>query len=343
MAKDFPDLYFLVDGLLAKGNLAMLGGRAKGGKSWLVCQLAQAVDMGIPFLGKQTKQGRVLYFPLEDGERRIQQRAGFLGWKPERAAVHFTIANFDGDGVPGPGLLQIEQLAPDYDLIIVDTLIATLSGRAKENDNAQMGEIVNELARIAHTHNVCIVLVHHTGKGLREDVFDLLRGASALRGAYDLGLLLERKQGEREAILHCESRDLSVEPITIQQAENGAGWECIGNGHYIKELRAGRQIVETITEHGEGLTVKELAEFSGKSQQTIRDQLLKAEKRGQVEQATDPAKAKGKPAAGWWLTPAAGGNGAPTFAKQPDLLTQPDKDNQNNPTKTTQTTNKDNP
>jgi hypothetical protein len=46
MAKDFPDLYFLVDGLLAKGNLAMLGGRAKGGKSWLVCQLAQAVDMG---------------------------------------------------------------------------------------------------------------------------------------------------------------------------------------------------------------------------------------------------------------------------------------------------------
>lgn len=322
LSQEFPPLVFLVDGILARGHLAMIGGRPKSGKSWLVLQLAQAVDQGLVFLDRQTRRGRVLYIALEDGARRIYQRANVLRWRPtDGAAVLFDIANFDGDVVPGPGLAQIAALAADFDLIIIDTLIATLSGRASENDNVQMGMIVNELARIAHDSETAVLLVHHTGKGFSENVFDLLRGASALRGAYDVGLLLERKQDEREAILHMESRDVDLSNMTIRQADGGAGWECIGAASELKRIRAGRVIVETIRESGEGLTAKELAEASGKSVQTIRAQLATAETNNLVAQYTEPPSGATKPAARWWLTAEAGGAGVPAdLPRQSALL-----------------------
>ena len=60
----YPPRQFLIDGILARGNLAMLGGRPKSGKSWLAFQLAQAIDAGMPFLGKATTKTNVLYMAL---------------------------------------------------------------------------------------------------------------------------------------------------------------------------------------------------------------------------------------------------------------------------------------
>lgn len=305
LAQDFPPLKFWVDGLIAEGHLVMLGGRPKSGKSWLTLQLAQAIDQGFSFLGRDTRRGRVLLIALEDGQRRVNQRANIIRWRPDNASVCFEIAHFNGDGKTvdiGPGLKQLEAVAADYDLVIVDTLIATLNGRANENDNASMGAVVNELARIAHTTNAAVVVVHHTGKGSAENVFDLLRGASALRGGYDVGLLLERKQDEREAILHVESRDFDATSMTIRQSETGEGWECLGNGRYLTEIRAGRAIVSAIQQHGEGLTAKELAEATGKSEQTIRNQLNNAEAKGLVRQEKEDREKSLKPVAVWYLS-----------------------------------------
>ncbi|MBX3057452.1 MAG: AAA family ATPase [Anaerolineae bacterium] len=311
LAQNFPPLHFLVDGLLAKGHLAMLGGRPKSGKSWLTLQLAQAIDQGRAFLGRETRRGRVLLIALEDGRRRVYQRCQILKWQPRDTAVCFDIAHFNGDGKTvdiGPGLKQLEAAAADYDLVIIDTLIATLNGRANENDNASMGAVVNELARIAHDTETAILLVHHTGKGSAENIFDLLRGASALRGGYDVGMVLARKQEEREAILHVESRDFDAESLTIRQADGGAGWECLGNGRVLEEVRAGREIVAAIIRYGEGLTVKELADGSGKSEQTIRDQLKRAFARGLVRQEKEERENSLKPVAVWYLTEAGGVN-----------------------------------
>jgi hypothetical protein len=325
--KEFKPLVFLVAALLAKGNLAMLGGRAKGGKSWLLLQLAKAIDKALPFLGHETRRGRVLFIALEDGARRIQQRLKLLKWQPEQAVFLFDVAHFDDDGVHGPGVAQIEVLAPEFDLIIIDTLIATLSGRANENDNTQMATIVNKLAQIAHESDCAVILSHHTGKGGADDIFLTLRGASSLRGAYDLGMVLERKQGEREAILHFESRDLEIDNLTIRQSDGGAGWECLGGASELPRIRAGRAIVTALQEHGDGCTVAELAAACGKSEQTLRRQLQTAEKRALVVQATEPPSGSGKPAARWWLTEAAGGNGVPAdFGKTTDTPQDAEKD-----------------
>lgn len=303
LAQTFDPLVFLVNNILAKGHLAMLGGRPKSGKSWLVLQLAQAIDQGLPFLGQETRRGRVLYIALEDGKRRIYQRCQLMRWRPTTgAAVLFEIGHFDGNGVSGPGLGQVAQLADEFDLIIIDTLIATFCGRVNENDNVQMGMIVNELARVAHASDTAILLCHHTSKGSSENVFDLLRGASALRGAYDVGLLLERKQDEREAILHLESRDVDLANLTIRQAVNGAGWECLGSGQELKRIRAGRRVVEVLEgAGGDGLTREEIAEQLGITPQSAGAQLRNAERDGLVSRESEQREGSAKPVDLWYL------------------------------------------
>jgi hypothetical protein len=302
VAQEYPPLTFLIDGVLAKGHLAMLGGRPKSGKSWLVLQLAQAVDSGRSFLGKEVRRGRVLLIALEDGERRVHQRAKVLRWQPSNGAgVSFNIANFDADGLPGPGVAQLEQLAGDYDLIIVDTLIATLSGKANENDNTAMGAIVNDLARIAHANETAILLVHHTGKGTAESVFDMLRGASAIRGGYDLGMVLERKQGEREGVLHMESRDVDLNSMTIRQADTGAGWECLGDGQELVKIRAGRRAAQAMREHGDPVTADELGKMLGVTRQAAGKQLEALESKGLVTRRPEEREGSKKPVDVWQL------------------------------------------
>lgn len=149
----------------------------------------------------------------------------------------------------------------------------------------QMGAIVNQLADIAHRNDTTIILVHHTGKGMAESIFDTLRGASAIRGAYDVGLVLERKQEESEAILHGESRDIDLKPITIRQAANGTGWDYVGNSAAINKIRKGRKVVRAMLENdpkNDGLKVDELVELLEVSTNAVRKQLRGGEELGYV-------------------------------------------------------------
>jgi hypothetical protein len=164
-----------------------------------------------------------------------------------------------------------------------------------------MGAIMNDLAQIAHDTDTAILLNHHTGKGAAEDVFNLLRGASAFRGGYDVGMVLERKRGEREALLHMESRDVDLSSLTIRQAENGAGWECLGNGNEIEKIRAGRAVIDAMSRHGDGVTAEELAQLMNKSKSTVHSQLTLAERDGHIHRQKRDSE-NGRPADVWYLT-----------------------------------------
>ena len=308
LTRDFPPLVWLVPGLIALGQLVLLGGRPKGGKSWLVLQLIQCVDTGQPFLGKETRTAKALYIALEDGERRVYQRCQLLKWQPRQAAVLFHVPRFDGpDGLAGPGLTQIDRLAWQYDLIVIDTLVATLSGGINENDNTRMGVIINDLARIAHTTDTAVVLVHHTGKNSGgDDIFNTLRGASAIRGGYDVGFLLDRKPGESEAVLHAESRDVDVENMTIRQSSDGAGWEYVGSSFEIEKIRAGKQTLQAMLEMDQehaGLTVKEIATFRNVSEATTYKQLERLEASAYVLREEQSSTQMGKKADIWYVAP----------------------------------------
>jgi len=302
VAQEFPPQQFLVDGLIPAGQLVMLGGRGKAGKSWLVLQLIAAVDRGIMFLGKPTKRGRVLYLALEDGRRRMNQRPKILRWQPSPAVdISFRVANFDHGG---EGLAHIRQAIADkrYDLVVIDTLIKTLSAAADENSNTEMAAICNELADMAHDSGAAIVIVHHTSKVKTENPFDNLRGASAIRNAYDVGLLLRREHNQREATLHVESRDFDADDMTIKQADNGAGWEYLGDAAVGVALAAGRIGVADLMAAGDGSTTAEIAAAVNKSVQSVRGTMNTAAKHFLVVNKPEKDGTGKKSVDRWYLT-----------------------------------------
>ena len=283
VALEFPTQRFLVDGLIPAGQLIMLGGRGKAGKSWLILQLIAAVDRGQPFLGRSTAAGKVLYLALEDGRRRLNQRPKILKWKPSPSVdVAFKIDKFDAGG---EGLSHLRQAIAvnGYDLVVIDTLVKTLSASADENNNPQMAAICNDLADMAHDSGAAILVIHHTSKQLVENPFDALRGASAIRDAYDVGAMLVRKHADKEATLHFEARDFDIQDVTIRQVENGAGWEYVSEAAVNVAEKAGRVGADLVRLHGDDFTADELAEMSGKTVQAVRASLKTAAKYELVE------------------------------------------------------------
>ncbi|MCZ7554753.1 MAG: helicase RepA family protein [Anaerolineales bacterium] len=291
-SRDYPPRKPLIEGLIYRGNCAILAGRPKSGKSWLLFQMAEAIGAGRPFLGRQTTKAKVLYLALEDGERRIHERMHVRKWQAMgNVSFVFGCLPFDGDGA---GLAQVGAAATDFDVIIIDTLIAVLSAETKENDNTAMGAILNGIARYAHESDKAVVLSHHTGKGDSEDPFDAIRGASSIRGAYDLGIVIQRKTKEREAVLRIESRDIEADDMTII-FDGATGWSYEGDASAYEGITAGRKVVKALAELGDGKTAEEIAEHMGVTRQAAQQQLQKAEGRSLVRrESVREGKAKAK-------------------------------------------------
>jgi hypothetical protein len=65
---------YTVDGLLAENTHTVLSGPAKSGKSTLVYRLVVHARMGLPFLGRTTKQCNVLWLALEERDYRFHRK-----------------------------------------------------------------------------------------------------------------------------------------------------------------------------------------------------------------------------------------------------------------------------
>ncbi len=293
--RQYPPREFLLDGLIARGDCVFLAGRPKSGKSWLLLQLAAAIDTGSPFLGRQTKRGGVLFIALEDGERRIHERLHIRKWRPTSSAFAFGLLPLT-DG----GLAQIEQAMGGFSAIFIDTLRAACGPEADENDNAEMGHIVQSLADLAHRAETAVVVSHHVRKGEAEDPFDLIRGAGAIRGAYDTGIVLQRKPKEAEAILRIESRDTEADDMTIK-FDSATGWSYEGNGQRILDIRAGRAVLRALYDLGDDQPTEAVAERLGVSKEAARKQLTSALGQGLVSRKDEQTQQGRKPRDLWSL------------------------------------------
>ena len=77
MDKRLPPAKFCVESLIPRG-LCILGGAPKVGKSWFVLDLCVHIARGEPLWEFPVTKGEVLYFCLEDSERRIQERLNIV-------------------------------------------------------------------------------------------------------------------------------------------------------------------------------------------------------------------------------------------------------------------------
>lgn len=261
---------------IAEG-VTLLAGKPKLGKSWLVLDIARAVASGTRAFGSlSVAQGQVLGLFLEDSERRLQARLRKLdnsGSEVWPSDFHLTTqwSRLD-DG----GLADLDnwcRQVPNPKLIAVDTLakIRPSTGSRKSQYDLDY-EALTGLHEIAHTHQVAIVVVHHTRKADAEDVFDTVSGTLGLTGSADSILILSKRSGK--VVLNARGRDIE-ESETALSFDGGTGqWIALGAASDVFVSDERSRIVTVLENSPEPMSPKEIMLATNNPNRNATDILL---------------------------------------------------------------------
>lgn len=170
-----PEHEWLVDGVLSKHDRSIIAGPSKSGKSFLAIHASLAVARGVPFFGRATRQGLVVY-QAGEGARGVRKRLRAYRRThglTVKDAIPFVLLTsrvdlYNHDGDTSALVEEINALKADYqvplELVVIDTL-ATATAGADENSGRDMSAALANVARIAEGCGAHVMLVHHMNAG----------------------------------------------------------------------------------------------------------------------------------------------------------------------------------
>lgn len=232
--REFAPIKWFAKPILHEGA-TLLSGDPKVGKSFLALQIALAIaGSESTVLGSLPVEnhGRVLYLAFDDGnERRLHDRLHQLTSDVE-AIKNIDVVYRNDLPTVGTGLCDLvdQHLKhTSYAAVVLDTLgsVQSLSG----NQNVYKAEYQETilLQKLAATHRICLLIVHHTnksnGKGTNKAVNDPVgraSGSHGVTGAVDSVLLLSSSGGD-SVTLTARPRDNEETVYSLRRLENG-GW-----------------------------------------------------------------------------------------------------------------------
>lgn len=282
-----PAVEWLVRGLLGQGDVHVIGGDPKAGKTWMEAELAVAVASGTKAFGEfnVAEPGHVAMLFCEDGRKALRNRFRAIAHGRQipldralkrlhlwpRASV--DLLNDDDCA----GILASCRSLPEMPVLIcIDPLRDANSG--EENSNDDMRRVMHRARALRDVTGATILIVHHMSKPAKESrndqrgsLFHRFRGASAIRGAYDGGIAVEglfKAESTIKAKIEVElraGRGAGVFGLHLdiqdddEGAANVAGWAFHrdpqammneGGGEDGDGLRArGRQLIDVMRVH----------------------------------------------------------------------------------------------
>ena len=176
---------------------------------------------------------------------------------------------------------------PDAGLVVVDILKVvrpSVSGNRGIYDADY--EALQSMRRLAGTHGVPILVVHHTRKMAAVDPVDEVSGSTGLSGGADGIMVLKRDRGKAEAYLHVTGREIENETeLALRWDASLASWTLAGNADEYRLSQERRSLIEALGAGG-GMSPKELAEILDKSVGSVKVLLGEMVKAGQVSNPT---------------------------------------------------------
>lgn len=221
----YPPKIPVIENLLYNG-MYFFAGAPKIGKSFFVAQLGYHVSMGLPLWDYPVRQGTVLYLALEDDYGRLQKRLSKMFGMESSEHFHFaTRAKTLNDGL-GEQLNQFVAKHKDARLIIVDTFQKVREVSGDKFSYASDYEIVAKLKQFSDTHNICLLVVHHTRKMESSDSMEMISGSTGLLGAADGAFtLLKEKRTDNKAVLEVVGRDQQDQKLYLDFDRSLCLWE----------------------------------------------------------------------------------------------------------------------
>jgi len=285
MGIDFPELAAIVPGLILPG-VTVLASKPKIGKSCLCLNIGMGLATGTEALGVPVERREVLYIALEDTERQMQERLSkiLLRGVPAPDGLHFA---FGWRGINDAGLQDLDgwlTANPETKMVIID-ILARIRGR-KRGGGSMYDADYEEIAKIkavADTHEVAILIVHHTRKAGSRDLFDLVSGSTGLTGAADTIALLFRERFQPNAVLAISGRDQEDVELALRFDAETATWEMLGQADEARLTPERREIVELLKKAGSPMRLKEIAEALGKKKSNVANLLNDLGDQGMVD------------------------------------------------------------
>lgn len=241
---DIPPIEWLVENILPVG-LSMIGAPSKYFKSYMALGLCISVCGGKCFLNFNSKKHGCLYLDLESTNRRPKSRLDqILGPGEQKPDNLYIITGADNLGRIGAGFeQQIEyQLTehPDIKLIIVD-VFQMIRQPAKRNQSGYDRDYddFKVLKQIADSHNIGLMLIHHTRK-MKDpaDVFNELSGSVGVMGALDCAWVITKDDRfSDEGTLNITGRDMESQKLKIRFNKKTFQWEYVGTAEDIETQR----------------------------------------------------------------------------------------------------------
>jgi hypothetical protein len=271
--EDFNDE--IVEGVLGRGSMAALYGDSNSGKTFLAIDIGAAVGRGVPWLGRNTEMGLVVYLATEaprSVQRRLKAYQRHRGIKvPGFAIVRSPINLYEENADTAAVEALVSKIEAQYGrkvtLIIGDTL-ARISAGANENSGEDMGVVLRNCDRIVQGTGATFLWIHHTGKEQARG----MRGWSGMRAAIDteIEIVADDSTGIHSAEI-TKQRDLGgkgdrfgfrLEPVllgTNPWGKSRSSCVVVSTDAPPKRQRAKRPseiagaIVEVLTQRGSGM------------------------------------------------------------------------------------------
>ena len=247
---DWPEPVWVVEKMLPTG-LGFIGGKPKGGKSWLMLQLAWCVGTGAHFLGYKTNKGKVLYMALEDSKRRLKSRMKKQGWTNGTNVRFMTLEQFDsriGNLSKGGGRKLVEIMKDDlFNLIIIDTQARAFGGN-NQFDPSEVLDVLSPIQKTAIELNTTVLFVDHMPKltGANKDIISDLYGSVAKVGVADTLLGLYRDRGQTGATLSVLGREVIEFDLNVTVDWDTGTWSAESPLTGMKYTEARFKILEAL-------------------------------------------------------------------------------------------------
>ena len=170
LGTDLPELApELIGGVLRQGHKMLMAGPSKAGKSYALIELAVSIAEGLPWLGFQCAQGRVMYVNLELDRASCLHRFHDVREAMGAPSAHSVdIWNLRGHSIP------MDKLAPklirraakkNYIAIIIDPIYKVITG--DENSADQMANFCNQFDKVCTELGTAVIYCHHHSKGVQ--------------------------------------------------------------------------------------------------------------------------------------------------------------------------------
>jgi hypothetical protein len=213
---------WLWDRRIPLGKITVVDGDPGNGKSVLTTDLAARLTVGRTFPdGQECDAAGVVIMNAEDGlADTIRPRVDAAGGDPERIVSLATIWEGSEErhlSIPEDiGIIEAEIWRVDARLVIMDPLMAFLSGSSNAHKDQDIRRALAPLARMAERNRVAVVLVRHLNKASGGNPLYRGGGSIGIIGAARSGLLVgAHPEDEDLRVLAGQKSNLSAMPESL--------------------------------------------------------------------------------------------------------------------------------